>query len=86
MGALRLTYRVQYLSDRDDPATECWAFIALLPGLEGAKTLAREGLRDVCERFGAAGFFIVDSAGALVAEQFIATSEPRIHLISQTQS
>jgi hypothetical protein len=77
-----LTYRVQYLSDGDDPATECWSFIPLLPGLEGAKTLAREGLADVREHLGATGFLIFDSAGALVAEEFIASSAPRIHIVS----
>ncbi len=65
-----MTYWVEYLFDGNDPKSECWSFLSLLPGLDGAKALAREGLPDVREHFGAKGFRIFDGVGAIVAEEF----------------
>lgn len=77
-----VNYSIQYLFDKDDPRTECWSFVSLLPGLEGAKTLAREGLQDVREHFGATGFKIFDAAGDLVSEEFVLSSAPGLHLVA----
>jgi hypothetical protein len=77
-----VTFRVQYLFDPNDPRSECWTFLSLLPDLEGAKTLAREGLPDVREHFGAKGYVILDSNALVVAEEFAPPCVQRIRLIS----
>jgi hypothetical protein len=66
-----VTYWVEYLFDVNDPKSECWSFLSLLPDLDGATALAREGLPDVREHFGAKGFRIFDDADAIVAEEFV---------------
>ena len=43
-----MTFRVEYLYDAQDPRSECWTFLSLLPGLDNAIILARDGLADVC--------------------------------------
>lgn len=65
-----MTYWVEYLYDGNDPKSECWSFLSLMPDLDGATALAREGLPDVREHFGAKGFRIFDNAGAIVAHEF----------------
>ena len=65
-----MNYRVDYLFNRRDPRSECWTFLSMLPSLEGALALARDGLGDVREHFGAKGFRILDSMGVVVLEEF----------------
>ena len=65
-----MNFRVEYLYDPQDARSECWTFLSLLPGLDSAIALARDGLTDVREHFGAKGFRILDSKGVIVAEEF----------------
>lgn len=70
-----MNFRVVYLFDQKDPLSECWTFLSLLPGLDGAVALARDGLADVRDSFGATGFKVVDMAGTVFAEEFLLANE-----------
>jgi hypothetical protein len=74
-----VNFRVEYLFDGNDTRSECWTFLSLLPGLQGALALARDGLADVRDCFGAKGFRILDMSGKLVAEEFsVAEAKPQL--------
>jgi hypothetical protein len=61
--------KVEYLRDPAQPASACWSFHPLVEDLDEAASIAREGLADVSDYFGAQGFRILDFAGDVLAQE-----------------
>lgn len=60
--------KVEYLRDPTQPTSACWSFHPFVEDIEQAADLARDGLADVREFFGAKSYRVVDFAGVVVAQ------------------
>ena len=65
-----MTFRIEYLFTPREPTTECWTILPFTRDLTLALQLAHDGLPDVKDLFDAKGFWILDHAGNVIAEEW----------------
>ncbi len=63
-----MSLQVQYLRDAEAPDSECWNFPAFTQDFDYAQSLARDGLQDAHNSFGATCFRILDRDGAVMTD------------------